>query len=128
MKTDELRARLSGPLAFPVTPFRDDLSLDIPGLCRNVQTMLEHAPAAIVAAGGTGELYSLTPAEHRQVIEATVGECGGRVPVIAGVGFNAAMATGLACESARLGAKGILAFPPYYPQADEDGVIEYYRA
>ena len=128
MKTDDLRSRLVGPLAFPVTPFRDDWSLDLLGLRRNVQTMLEHPPAAIVAAGGTGELYSLTPDEHRQVIEATVGECRGRVPVIAGVGFNVAMATDLACESARLGAQGILAFPPYYPQADDDGVVEYDRA
>ena len=128
MSPDDLAARLVGPLAFPVTPFRDDLSLDIPGLRRNVQAMLEHPPAAMVAAGGTGELYSLTPAEHRQVIEATVAECGGSVPVIAGVGFNVAIASELARESARLGAQGILAFPPYYPQADDDGVVEYYRA
>ena len=128
MSPDDLAARLSGPLAFPVTPFRDDLSLDIPGLRRNVQAMLAHPPAAMVAAGGTGELYSLTPAEHRQVIEATVQECGDRVPVIAGVGFNVALAAELARESARLGAQGILAFPPYYPQADDEGVVEYYRA
>lgn len=128
MKPVDLRSGLAGPLAFPVTPFRDDLSLDISGLRRNVQAMLEHPPAAMVAAGGTGELYSLTPAEHRQVVEATVAECGGRVPVIAGVGFNVAIATDLARESAHLGAQGILAFPPYYPQADDDGVAEYYRA
>jgi 5-dehydro-4-deoxyglucarate dehydratase len=128
MKTDDVRSRLTGPLAFPVTPFRDDSSLDIPGLRQNVQAMLEHPPAAMVAAGGTGELYSLTPVEHRQIVEASVAECGGRVPVIAGVGFNVAMATELARESARLGAQGILAFPPYYPQADDDGVVEYYRA
>src|SRR5258707_9036380 len=26
------------------------------------------------------------------------------------------------------GADGILVFPPYYPQADDDGMFEYYRA
>jgi 5-dehydro-4-deoxyglucarate dehydratase len=81
-----------------------------------------------VAAGGTGELYSLTPSEHRQVIDTTVRECRDRVPVIAGVGFNTAVAAELARESARLGAQGILAFPPYYPQADDEGMFEYYRA
>jgi 5-dehydro-4-deoxyglucarate dehydratase len=119
---------LSGPLAFPVTPFRDDQSLDLDALRRNVRAMLQHPPAAMVAAGGTGELYSLTQAEHCQVIEAIVSECGGRVPVIAGVGFNAAIAAELARESQRAGVQGILAFPPYYPQADDEGLFEYYRS
>ena len=127
MQPDELRSALVGPIAFPVTPFRHDLSLDLAGLARNVQELLAHPPAAIVAAGGTGELYSLTPAEHREVVSTIVQESRGRVPVIAGVGFNAAIATELARESARLGAHGILAFPPYYPQSDDDGLVEYYR-
>ena len=110
-----------------MTPFSDDLALDLEGLRRNVQALLAHPPAAIVAAGGTGELYSLTPDEHRAVVSAVVQECAGRVPVIAGVGFNAALAAGLAAESARAGAHGILAFPPYYPNADEGGLVEYYR-
>ena len=124
----ELRSRLVGPIGFPVTPFRDDLSLDLEALEKNVHDMLKHPPVAIVAAGGTGELYSLTPAEHHAVIEVAVAMCGDRVPVIAGVGFNAAIAVDLARESARLGARGILAFPPYYPQADEAGLVEYYKA
>src|SRR5688572_1737327 len=128
MHPDELRSKLVGPIAFPVTPFRDDLSIDLPGLKRNVRTMLAHPPAAIVAAGGTGELYSLTPAEHREIVAAVVGECAGRVPVIAGTGFGAALGVELAREAARAGAQGILAFPPYYPQSDDDGIVEYYRA
>ncbi len=128
MRPEELRAALAGPLAFPVTPFHADLSLDLAGLKKNIQALLRHPPAAIVAAGGTGEMYSLTPAEHRTVVEAIVGECRGRVPVIAGVGFNAAMAADLAREAARCGAHGILAFPPYYPQSDDEGMVEYYRS
>lgn len=128
MHPDDLRSRLVGPIAFPVTPFRPDLSVDLVGLKQNVQRQLERSPAAIVAAGGTGELYSLTPAEHRDVVAAIVDVCRGRVPVIAGVGFNAALAGELARESAWLGAQGILAFPPYYPQPDDEGLLEYYRA
>src|SRR5688572_2708989 len=124
MEPDVLRAQLVGPIAFPVTPFRDDLSLDLAGLGRNVEMLLEHPPAAMVAPGGTGEMYSLTPAEHRQVVEAVVAKCRGRVPVIAGVGFNAAIAADLARDAARAGAEGILAFPPYYPNPDDDGVVE----
>ena len=124
----DLRSRLNGPIAFPVTPFRADLSLDISGLRANVQMMLEHPPAAIVAAGGTGELYSLTPAEHLEVVRSVIDECGGRVPVIAGVGFSATLGAELATQAYKAGADGILAFPPYYPNADEQGLFEYYRA
>ena len=90
----DLRSRLTGAIAFPVTPFRTDLALDEAGLRANLRVVLEHPPAAIVAAGGTGELYSLTPAEHLDVVRIAVEESAGRVPVIAGVGFNAALGDG----------------------------------
>src|SRR6185503_10841170 len=44
------------------------------------------------------------------------------------VGFNPAIACELAASSARAGASGILAFPPYYPSPDDDGTVAYYRA
>lgn len=129
MEPQELRRRLSsGVIGFPVTPFNADLSLDIAGLRRNLEAMLSHPFAAVVAPGGTGELYSLTPEEHFQVVRAAVEVSNGRVPVIAGAAFNSSLGAELARQAARAGAHGILAFPPYYPNADEDGLFEYYRA
>jgi 5-dehydro-4-deoxyglucarate dehydratase len=52
----------------------------------------------------------------------------GRVPVIAGTGFNAAMAKEMARQAASAGASGILVFPPYYPSADDEGLIAYYKS
>jgi 5-dehydro-4-deoxyglucarate dehydratase len=127
MTPDELRATLHGPIAFPVTPFKKDLSLDLDGLRKNLHAMLAHPPAALVGAGGTGELYSLTPAEHELVVRTTVAEAG-TIPVIAGAGFGTSLGVELARQAARVGASGILAFPPYYPHADEEGLFEYYRA
>lgn len=128
MTPDELRARLLGAIGFPVTPFADDLSVDLTALRGNLRAMLAHPLAAIVAAGGTGELYSLTPSEHLAIVRATIEETSGRVPVIAGVGFNVPLAVELARQAAQAGADGILAFPPYYPLADEEGVLAYYQA
>ncbi|HKC10621.1 MAG TPA: dihydrodipicolinate synthase family protein [Vicinamibacteria bacterium] len=122
------RSKLGGVIAFPVTPFREDLSLDLPGLRRNLRALVEHPVCAVVAAGGTGELYSLTPAEHAQVVGAMVEETGGRVPVIAGVGFGHGLAVEMAEAAARGGAEAILALPPYYPNADEQGLLQYYEA
>jgi 5-dehydro-4-deoxyglucarate dehydratase len=123
-----LREALTGVIGFPITPFRIDLSVDIEALRRNVRAMLEHPLAAIVAAGGTGELYSLTPREHLHVVSLVVEEARGKLPVIAGTGFNSVLGAELASQAAAAGASGILAFPPYYPGAEEDGLLQYYAA
>jgi len=123
-----LREALTGVIGFPITPFRIDLSVDVEALRRNVRAMLEHPLAAIVAAGGTGELYSLTPREHLHVVSLVVEEARGKLPVIAGTGFNSVLGAELASQAAAAGASGILAFPPYYPGAEEDGLLQYYAA
>ena len=128
MNPSELRSKLKGVIAFPVTPFRDDLSLDVEGLRENLEKLLAHPVSAVVAAGGTGELYSLTPDEYLAVVRATVEVVRGRVPVIAGVGFGARLAADLAVAAEKNGSDGILIFPPYYPNADDEGLLEYYRA
>jgi 5-dehydro-4-deoxyglucarate dehydratase len=128
MHPNTLRNKLSGVIAFPITPFKDDLSLDLPGLHVNLNKLVEHPISAIVAAGGTGEMYSLTPAEYLRVIELTALAIEDRVPVIAGVGFGQRLGVEMAQAAEKAGADGLLVFPPYYPQADDEGLFEYYRS
>ncbi|HEV2833960.1 MAG TPA: 5-dehydro-4-deoxyglucarate dehydratase [Pyrinomonadaceae bacterium] len=128
MHPNTLRNKLSGVIAFPVTPFKDDLSLDLPGLHENLNKLLEYPVSALVAAGGTGEMYSLTQAEYLRVIELTALAVEDRVPVIAGVGFGQRPGIEMAQSAEKAGADGILVFPPYYAQADDDGLFEYYRS
>jgi len=128
MQPNELRSKFAGVIAFPITPFNSDLSLDLSGLRHNLAKLVEHPICALVAAGGTGEMYSLTPEEHLEVIKTTVEVAAGRIPVIAGVGFGQTLAVKLAEASAAAGVDGILAFPPYYPNADDEGMFEYYWA
>ncbi|HEY0765020.1 MAG TPA: 5-dehydro-4-deoxyglucarate dehydratase [Pyrinomonadaceae bacterium] len=128
MNPTTLRDKLYGVIAFPITPFKEDLSLDLPGLHHNISKLIEHPICALVVAGGTGEMYSLTPAEYTRVVELTALAVEDRVPVIAGVGFNQRMGIEMAQAAEKSGADGILIFPPYYPQADEEGLIEYYRS
>jgi 5-dehydro-4-deoxyglucarate dehydratase len=128
MEPQELRSKLTGVIGFPVTPFKEDLSLDLDGLKKNLEAMLQHPLCAIVAAGGTGEMFSLSPTEQLQVVKTTVDIAKKRVPVLAGVGVNRQIAQELARLSATAGADGILALPPYYPQAPEQGMFDYYQA
>jgi 5-dehydro-4-deoxyglucarate dehydratase len=123
-----LLAALRGVFGFPVTPFRSDLSLDLDGLGRNVDDMAGYPFCAIVVAGGTGELYSLTVDEIEQVVRSTVDAVNGRMPVVAGVGFNTAIGLELARRAERAGAQCLLALPPYYVGAPEEGLFDYYQA
>lgn len=128
MHPTTLRNKLSGVIAFPVTPFKEDLSLDLPALHENLTNLLQYPISALVAAGGTGEMYSLTPAEYTRVVELTALAVDDRVPVIAGVGFGQRLAIEMAQAAEKAGADGILVFPPYYTHAEDEGLFEYYRA
>jgi len=123
-----LRNKLAGAVGFPVTPFQPDLSLDLDGLRRNVRFMVQHSFCSLVAAGGTGEYYSLTSDEHRQVVEATVQETAGKMPVIVGVGIHPHLAIEQTKAAETAGAGGLLLLPPYYTNAHDDGLLEYYAA
>ena len=128
MTPSELRSRLEGVIAFPVTNFKSDYSLDVDAYRTNVAEMVKFPLCAVVAAGGTGELYSVTPEEHLQLVEATVAEAGGKTAVLAGVGFGGGLSVELARKAQAAGADGILMFPPYYPNADFEGLLRYYKA
>ncbi|MBM3767292.1 MAG: 5-dehydro-4-deoxyglucarate dehydratase, partial [Acidobacteria bacterium] len=52
----------------------------------------------------------------------------GRMPVVAGVGFNTAIACHMAREMEKAGAAALLVMPPYYINAPEAGLIEYFEA
>jgi 5-dehydro-4-deoxyglucarate dehydratase len=125
--TDYCR-QLKGVFGFPVTPFKRDLSVDYDALARNVDEMARHPFCALVAAGGTGELYSLTPEEVEQVVKVSVDATKGRMPVVAGTGYNVATGCDIARRVARAGADIILVLPPYYNGAPESGLFSFYEA
>jgi len=126
-KARETVRQLRGVFGFPVTPFKPDLSLDLEALERNLAAMVCHPFCALVAAGGTGELYSLTPQEVEAVVASSVKAAAGKMPVVAGTGFNAVTGAEIAKRAAGAGAEMILALPPYYINAPEEGLFAYYE-
>lgn len=121
-----LRDQLRGVVGFPVTPFKNDLSVDFEALEENVGQMARYGFCALVAAGGTGEMYSMTPGENVEVVRRTVAAVAGKMPVIGGVGFNAAIAGEMARQMEQAGAAALLVMPPYYTQAPVEGLLAYY--
>jgi 5-dehydro-4-deoxyglucarate dehydratase len=118
---------LKGVFGFPATPFRRDLSVDLDALARNVDAMASHPFCAIVAAGGMGELYSLSPNEIGEVVRVTVDAVAGRMPVIAGTAFNWPIARAIVAHAEASGVEAFLVLPPYGPPVAPQGLASYYE-
>ena len=129
MTPTELASRLSaGLLSFPVTHFGQNDKFAPEPYREHIAWMIENGPAAIFAAGGTGEFFSLTPAEYSNVVSAAVSETAGRIPVLAGCGYGTRTAIEFARAAEAAGVDGLLLFPPYLVNADHAGLIAHARA
>ena len=124
---DVLRRRIAeGIMAFPATPFREDGTFDQARCESHVALLSQHQPTALVAAGGAGEIFSLTMAEHDLLLRTTVQHAGG-VPVIGGAGYGTAMACEMARAVERAGGDAVLLFPPYLVRCEQEGLFRHIR-
>lgn len=122
---DEAKASLRGALAFPITPYKEDGSLDIEAVKENAAFLATSDITAIVAPSGTGEFFALTPEEITAVVKATV-EAAGDKPVIAAAGFGPKLGAQLAAEAEAAGAAAVMIVPPYYGKPDPQALLDYY--
>ena len=113
-----------------VTPFKDDFSLDEDGLRRLINYLIEEEKVnGLVPCGTTGESPTLNHDEHNKVIEITVKEARGRVPVIAGTGSNSTQEAIMMTQHAEeVGADATLQVGPYYNKPTMDGMLAHFEA
>jgi 4-hydroxy-tetrahydrodipicolinate synthase len=112
-----------------VTPFQKDGSLDEACLRALVQRQIAAGIHFLVPCGTTGESPTLTHTEHLRVVEITLEEAKGKVPVMAGCGgYSTAEVCGLAREIEAMGADGLLSVTPYYNKPTQEGLYQHYRA
>ena len=117
-----------GLLSFPVTHFTQEFQFDENPYREHISWLLEHKPAGLFAAGGTGEFFSLTLSEFSSVVRAAVHETDGRVSVLAGCGYGTAMAKEFAKAAEDAGADGILLLPPYLVNSEAAGLAAHTEA
>ncbi len=112
-----------------VTPFRRDSSLDEPALHALVRRQIDAGIDFLVPCGTTGENPTLSRHEQLRVVEITLEESAGRVPVLAGAGgYNTAEVIALAKELESMGVDGILSVTPYYNKPTPEGLYQHYKA
>ncbi|RWL17448.1 MAG: 5-dehydro-4-deoxyglucarate dehydratase [Mesorhizobium sp.] len=128
MSPDEIKSRVaSGLLSFPVTHFNEDFSLNLESYRAHVAWLSGFGAAALFAAGGTGEFFSLSPEEVADVTRAAK-DVSGDVPIIAGCGYGTALATEIARRAEAAGADGLLLLPHYLMEASQEGIFRHVKA
>jgi len=111
-----------------VTPFQQDRSLDEAALRLLVRRQIEDGIHFLVPCGTTGESPTLTREEHLRVVEITIEEAKGRVPVLAGAGgYNTHEVIEIARAVEKLGAQGVLSVTPYYNKPTQEGLYQHYK-
>lgn len=114
-------------LSFPVTHFTEDLSLNLDSYQSHVNWLSGFDAAGLFAAGGTGELFSLTPQEIANTTKAAK-EAAGEMPIIAGCGYGTALAKDIARLAEEAGADGLLLLPHYLMNVPQEGIYQHVKA
>jgi 4-hydroxy-tetrahydrodipicolinate synthase len=122
---DDVRSRLSGISAVPVTPFAPGGELDEQALGVVVRRIVEAGIELVVACGNTGEQASLTALEADRVTAVTI-EGAGTATVIVGVGGDVRTAAAKAARATELGAAGVMVHFPTDPYLSDEGLVRYY--
>ncbi len=111
------------------TPFTASGALDERALRGFVDWQVDEGIDFVVPCGSTGEAATLTAEEHRRVVEITVEQVRGRVPVVAGAGSND---TAKAIETSRImrevGATHLLHVSPMYNKPPQRGIVAHFMA
>lgn len=112
-----------------VTPFTNAGAVDEQALRAFVEWQIAQGVHMVIPCGSTGEAATLTPAEHRRVVEITVEVTNGRVPVIAGAGGNDTQkAIALSREMQAVGATHLLHVTPMYNKPPQRALAAHFRA
>jgi 4-hydroxy-tetrahydrodipicolinate synthase len=121
--------KLEGVYTALVTPMTAEGKLDEKALRRLVDQQMEAGIHGLVPVGTTGESPTLDGEECKRVIQITVEQVKGRVPVIAGAGSNCtAEAIHYARDAKSVGADATLQVSPYYNKPTTAGYLAHFRA
>lgn len=121
--------KLRGCYTAIVTPFKKDESIDERALENLIDLNIDRGISGIVPCGTTGESPTLTPEEHQRVIELTIQQANGRVPVIAGTGSNCTKeAIKYSQHAEEAGANAVLLVNPYYNKPTQEGLYRHFKA
>jgi 4-hydroxy-tetrahydrodipicolinate synthase len=112
------------------TPFTDDGALDVEGMKRVIDCMVDQKVDGICILANFSEQFLLSDEERAVLTRVSLERAAGRVPVIVTVShFATQVVEARAREAAAMGASMLMMMPPYHGallRADEEGTFEHY--
>jgi 2-keto-3-deoxy-L-arabinonate dehydratase len=119
---------------FPIapTPFKDSGALDLDGMRRIIDCMVDQGVDGICILANYSEQFLLSDAERDLLLDLCMEHNAGRVPIIVTCShFSTRVASERAVRAAQAGAAVLMLMPPYHGtglKADDEGVVEHYAA
>ena len=124
----EGQGRLQGVFTPNMVPLDDRGEINEPELRRYIDWMIDHGVHGLYPNGSTSEFTRFTPQERRRIIEITVDQTAGRVPVLAGAAEANVRETLAACEYYHgLGVRAVAIVSPFYYKLSPDNVYAYFK-
>ena len=117
---------------FPIapTPFHDNGDLDLDGMRRVLDCMIDQGVDGICILANYSEQFLLTDDERDTLTKLCLDHVAGRVPVIVTTShFSTRIAAERARKAAQAGASLLMLMPPYHGaglRADEKGMVEHF--
>lgn len=112
-----------------VTPFKDDLTLDIEALINLVNFNIENGIDYLVINGTTAESATISDEEKDQIIDVIIKTNNNRLPLVLGVGGNNTLQVVKELQTRDFsGIDGILSVAPYYSKPTQEGFYQHYKA
>ncbi len=112
-----------------ITPFKKDLTIDIPALKRLTDHLVDGGADYLVVMGTTGETSTLDKEDRKLVLDTVIATVAGKKPIVLGMGGNNTF--DLTKQLERMdttGIAGILSVAPYYTKPNQNGYFEHYKA
>ncbi len=118
--------RIQGIVPPMITPLTGRDNLDVVGLERLIEHILEGGVHGLFVLGTSGEAPSLSYRLRRELIERTCRQVNGRIPVLVGVTDTVFVeSVNMARHAADCGAYAAVLAPPYYFPSGQPELAEY---
>ena len=118
-----------GIIAYPITPFDENESVDLPLFKTLVERLVASGSHGIAPLGSTGVLPYLTDQEKEAITEATIQQVAGRVPTLVGVSNLTTERTIHHAKFAeKAGATAVMIIPMSYWKLTDDEIVNHYDA
>jgi 4-hydroxy-tetrahydrodipicolinate synthase len=118
---------LKGIIAYPITPFATDGSVNIAKYKELLERMVKAGVHAVAPLGSAGVLPYLSDAERQLIVEATMEQVNGRIPVMIGVsGLTTERVVHHARFAEKQGAAAVMIIPMSYWKLTEAEIITHF--